>query len=86
MYDVYNIRRIRGNKMIYSKETNINDFDAWSGAVDTMNTVREANKIEDLESLLDEVFFDKVPTETDINDFLWFDTDYIYESLGIEEE
>ena len=35
--------------------------------------------------LLQDIFTD-IPTETEINDFLWFDDDYIYDQLGIEEE
>lgn len=35
--------------------------------------------------LLEEIFADTIPTETEVNDFLWFERDYIYESLGLDE-
>ena len=57
----------------------------WSGAVDTMNDIIEKEKTHELIQLLEEIFYE--PTElTKINDFLWFDRDYIYETLDIEED
>ena len=29
--------------------------------------------------------FEDVPTETEVNDFLWFNDDFIFEELGIKE-
>ena len=56
----------------------------WSGAVDTVNTIFEYQKENELMQLLEELFYE--PTDiTTINDFLWFDTDYIFETLGIDE-
>ena len=34
--------------------------------------------------LLEDVFCDNIPSETEVNDFLWFDDEYIFESLEIE--
>jgi len=54
----------------------------WSGAVDTVDTVIENQKANELMQLLEEIFYE--PTEiTQINDFLWFDSDYVYEQLEI---
>ena len=66
------------------------DFDdlmrnSWSGAVYTLKTIEENEKEEELMSLLESIFED-IPTETEVNDFLWFDDDFIFEELGIEEE
>ena len=73
--------------MKYTTEINsMNNFNAWSGAVDTLNTIREHDKIEDLEYMLEDLFHDRTPTETEINDFLWFEDEYIFEHLGIEIE
>lgn len=75
--------------MLVKKE--LNDFDdlkkmCWSGAVYTLETIEENNKEEELMDFIEEVFYNNTPTETELNDFLWFDSDYIYETLGIEEE
>lgn len=58
---------------------------SWSGALDTLNDIEEADKEDELMYLLEEVFAEKIPTETEVNDFLWFERDYIYESLGLDE-
>ena len=68
------------------KDISMHNFDAWSGGKDTLETIKEHNKINDLEALMQEMFHDSTPTETDINDFLWFDDDFIFEHLGIEIE
>ena len=57
---------------------------SWSGALDTLKDIEEADKEDELMYLLEEIFTDIIPTETEVNDFLWHDRDYIYESLGIE--
>ena len=58
---------------------------AWNGAVDTLNTVLDEGKEDDLMELLDELYPDGVD-ETHLNDFLWFDDDYIFNELGINLE
>ena len=35
-------------------------------------------------SFLEEVFYDEVPTLTAINDLLWFDSEYVFESIGLD--
>ena len=68
----------------------INDFYAladmvWSGAVDTIADIQNANKETEFMNFLEMVFCDEVPTDTAVNDFIWFERDYIYESLGMTE-
>lgn len=59
----------------------------WSGAVDTLNTIEEHDKENDLMYLLDELFADDENcTLTTINDFLWFEDEYIFECLNISDE
>lgn len=57
----------------------------WSGAIQTLDTISENNKESELMDFLEEVFYDGVEL-TELNDFLWFEDYYIFESLGIEEE
>lgn len=56
----------------------------WSGASDTLDKVYEANKQDELMELLEELFTE--PTLTEINDFLWFDSDTVFDSLGIKDD
>ena len=58
---------------------------SWSGALDTLKDIEEADKEDELMYFLEEIFADTTPTETEVNDFLWHERDYIYESLGLDE-
>ena len=58
---------------------------SWSGALDTLKDIEEADKEDELMYFLEEIFSEEIPTETEVNDFLWHDRDYIYESLGLNE-
>ena len=69
---------------IYS-ETSLENFEAWSGAIDTLDRVREAGKCDELESILEDLYPDGM-SETELNDLLWFEPETVFEWLGIEEE
>ena len=56
---------------------------SWSGAVDTLEDIEKADKEEELMELLEQVFFDEIPTDTEVNDYLWFERDEIYSNLGL---
>lgn len=74
--------------MEIKKEINFEDLKniCWSGAIDTLETIEEKEKEEELMELLEGSFEDNIPTETELNDFLWFDDDFIFKQLGIEVE
>ena len=57
----------------------------WSGAIETLRIIEENNK-EGLFMDILEDFFAEIPTMTEVNDFLWFNDDDIFEALGIEIE
>lgn len=61
-------------------------FPAWSGGKTTLDRVVAEGKSEKLAELANEILCDfgnRIPTDTEINDWLWFESDYIYERLGI---
>ena len=58
----------------------------WSGAVDTIADIQNADKENEFMDFLEMVFCDDVPTDTKVNDFLWFERDYIYENIGLTED
>ena len=58
---------------------------AWSGAVYTINIIDDNGKGNEFMQLLTEIFTE-TPTDTDINDFLWHDSDYILDTLGITDD
>ena len=73
--------------MYIKKEIGFEDLRniCWSGAIDTLNTIEENGKEEELIYLLEDVFCDEIPTDTEVNDFLWFYTTAIFDVLNIAE-
>ena len=71
--------------MTITYELNLNSFKAWSGAVDTLERIQREEKCEELENVLEELYPDGM-TETELNDLLWFDSESVYEWLGIRSE
>ena len=72
-------------KMKIITETSLFNFDAWSGAVDTKERIINEGKEAEFEQLIDELYPDGL-SNTELNDLLWFDDKWIYETLGITEE
>jgi len=66
-------------------ENTLRNFDAWSGAVDTKNTILKHRKGDDFDYLIEELYPDGL-SETALNDILWFEADWIFENLNIKEE
>ena len=56
---------------------------SWSGALDTLADIEKADKEQELMNFLEEIFADRTPTETAVNDLLWFEREYIYENVGL---
>ena len=67
------------------RETSLADFEPWSGAVDTYETVYNAGKMDELESIIEELYPDGID-ETQLNDILWFEDKWVFEVLGIDED
>ena len=71
--------------MTITYELDLNSFQAWSGAKYTLERVQREGKCAELESMLEELYPDGM-TETELNDLLWFDSESVYEWLGIRSE
>ena len=71
--------------MTVTSEVDLVNFDAWSGAKHTKTIILEHNKEEDFNMLIEELYPNGL-TETTLNDLLWFEDNFIFESLGIEIE
>ena len=67
------------------KETSMSGFEPWSGAVRTYERLDNNNCLGDFEDMIDELYPDGI-SETQLNDILWFDADWIYESVGLKTE
>lgn len=72
---------------VYKEVSGGFNFDFWSGAVDTYNDIVDADKENEFWDLLEEIFSDReYVSETEINDFVWFEREYIYNLLGLDED
>ena len=71
--------------MKITSEMSLRNFKAWAGGKVTLNKLIELDKCDELEFILDDLYPDGL-TETELNDMLWFDDEWIYKTLGIEEE
>lgn len=72
--------------MTYTQEFDIDNFPFWAGAKDVIAEVKKHNKMDELQSFIEDYFADQTPTKTQINDFVWFQRDFIFSNLGIKEE
>ena len=65
------------------KELDLTSFEFWAGAKDHNFTYSELISLNDT---LEDVFSDSTPSETDINDLFWFETDFLCECIGVDVE
>ena len=73
--------------MYIKQDMDFNDLmnNCWSGAIDTLKTVEEHDKENELMAHLEEQWLDEVPTMTEVDDYLWFEDEFIFQCLEISE-
>ena len=71
--------------MIINKNIDLKNFKFWSGAKDFADLLT-LDELEQIEFNLEDLFHDKTPSETDINDLFWFEEDFICEMIGTTSE
>lgn len=64
------------------------NYQPWSGAVETWENLDKFDKLDALESYLDEAYYNDelgegALSETELNDLLWFEPEHIYEVVGL---
>lgn len=47
--------------------------ESWSGARDTLDEIIEQGREAEAMQIIEEVFSDEIPTDTQVNDFIWFE-------------
>lgn len=60
-------------------------YNCWD-CEDVLEAVSDNNMEDALMDLLEEVFNSEVPTLTEVNDLLRFDSDWVLETLGIDTD
>ena len=71
--------------MTYKTESSLANFPFWSGAKYSSSLLTVA-EFDIIESNLEGIFADSIPSDTDINDLFWFEFDTIAEWIGYESE
>lgn len=68
-------------------ETELADFQAWQGGKDTLDTLIEKGDADRVEDIICSLYYvdGEIPTETQINDLLWFERDWIAQELGYSD-
>lgn len=66
-------------------EISLENFEAWSGAEDTLNRIIKEGKCDELEAILEDLYPDGID-ETQLNDILRFEEEQVFEWLGIRSE
>ena len=69
---------------LYSEMT-LERFEAWSGGKETQEVILENRKGKEFDCLLEELYPCGV-SETQLNDILWFEREWIYSLLNIRED
>ena len=77
-------------KYVIEKYADLKDFDAWDGGEDTLNDLTKYCNPSEL-ALIENALVsylgedgEEAPTDTQINDFLWFERDAIAEIIGFK--
>ena len=75
--------------LIYQEE--IWEFDelynlCWGQARKVLQEISDADKEDDLMKHLNEIYADDIPSLTDINDYISYDWEEIYDAIDMEED
>ena len=71
--------------MKVTTDLDLRSFKAWSGAIETQERIVNEGKEDDFDSLIEELYPDGID-ETQLNDILWFEEDWLFEQLGIDND
>lgn len=84
------LRKGKNRKAVTAARLTIDfgQYKPWSGAVDTWDNLERFDKIDLLEQILDDTYYDEnageaVLSETELNDLLWFEPETVYEWVGL---
>ena len=77
----------KGEMLSIIKTINAHELkdELWSGALDTLETITENDKLPDLMGLLEEIYPEPVEI-TAVNDLLWFEEDFLFEQLNVNQD
>ena len=84
------LRKGKNRKAVTAAKLTVSfdEFKPWSGAVDTWNNLMDFDKIDLLEQIIDDTYYNEeageaILSETELNDLLWFEPETVYEWVGL---
>lgn len=66
--------------MKITKELNLSEFEGWSGGADTLKELT-FDEMDILQEILEDIYPEGL-TDTQLNDILWFEDEWISEMIG----
>jgi hypothetical protein len=81
---LHNLKHKKQMRLI-NDNLKLKNFDAWSGAIDTKETILDNGKEKDFDFLIEDLYPNGI-TQTQLNDILWHDAEWVYKNLNIREE
>ena len=72
-------------EFVIKQEVSLMDFEAWSGGKNRLDRIIELDIVEEASDYIAECMGTEL-TETELNDFLWFEMDDFIEDYEEEEE
>lgn len=74
--------------MYIKKDYSFSDLlkDSWSGATQVLEEIARQDREDEAMGIIEDTFCGEVPTDTQVNDFIWFDLADMMELYKEEEE
>lgn len=72
--------------MQFTQEFNVDTFSFWGPARAIVDEIRQAQKLDGLQEIVEIAFIETTPSKTAINDFVWTESDFILKTLGLRKQ
>lgn len=72
--------------MQFTQEFNVDTFPFWGPAKAVVDEIRQAQKLDSLQELVETTFHGMTPSKTAINDFIWVENDFVLKTLGLRKQ
>lgn len=69
--------------MQFTQEFNVDTFQFYGPAKAVVDEIRRASKLDGLQEVIETAFYDTTPSKTSINDFVWTESEFILQQLGL---
>lgn len=71
--------------MQFTQEFNVDTFNFWGPAKAIIDEIKQAQKMDNLQEIIETAFYEETPSKTAINDFVWTESNFILQQLGLRK-